>query len=64
MRLQEFWARMREHFGDLRAESIARDHVFTTLGGRSAVAAIDGGVPVRTVWLTVCEEYDVPASVR
>jgi hypothetical protein len=55
---------MREHFGDLRAESIARDHVFTTLGGRSAVAAIDGGVPVRTVWLTVCEEYDVPASVR
>lgn len=55
---------MREHFGDLRAESIAHDHVFTTLGGRSAVGAIDAGVPVRTVWLTVCEEYDVPASVR
>lgn len=55
---------MREHFGDLRAESISRDHHFAALGGRSAVGAIDAGVPVRTVWLAVCEEFDVPAKVR
>ncbi len=55
---------MREQFGDLRAESISRDHVFSTLGGRSAVAAIDGGVPVRTVWLAICAEFDVPAAAR
>ncbi|KQS69808.1 DUF3046 domain-containing protein [Modestobacter sp. Leaf380] len=64
MRLQEFWTRMREQFGDLRAESISRDHHFAELGGRSAVGAIDAGVQVRTVWLAVCEEFDVPARVR
>jgi hypothetical protein len=43
---------------------VARDHVFGTLGGRSAVEAIDAGLPVRRVWLAVCEEYDVPAKDR
>jgi hypothetical protein len=64
VRLQEFWNRMREQFGSMRAESVARDHVFSSLGGRTAVAAIDAGEPVRKVWLAVCEEFDVPAKVR
>jgi hypothetical protein len=64
VRLQEFWSRMRDHFGPMRAESVARDHVFAPLGGRSAVEAIDAGVPVRRVWLTICEEYDVPPKER
>ena len=55
---------MREQFGSMRAESVARDHVFSTLGGRSAVEAIDRGVPVRTVWLAICEEFDVPRRSR
>ena len=55
---------MREQFGSMRAESVARDHVFSSLGGRSAVAAIDAGEPVRKVWLAVCEEFDVPLKVR
>ena len=55
---------MREQFGSMRAESVARDHVFSVLGGRSAVDAIDGGVPVRTVWLAICEEFDVPRKNR
>ena len=55
---------MREQFGPMRAESVARDHVFAPLGGRSAVEAIDSGVPVRTVWLAICEEYDVPPTDR
>ncbi|MGY1603844.1 DUF3046 domain-containing protein [Geodermatophilus sp. SYSU D00815] len=64
MRLQEFWSRLRDHFGTMRAESVARDHVFSSLGGRSAVDAIDAGVPVRRVWLAICEEFEVPPKLR
>ncbi|MCV2488407.1 DUF3046 domain-containing protein [Geodermatophilus sp. YIM 151500] len=64
MRLQEFWSRMSGAFGSVRAESVARDHVFAVLGGRTAVEAIEAGLPVRRVWLAVCEEYDVPAKER
>ena len=55
---------MRAPFGSARAESLARDHVFAALGGRSAVDAIDAGTPVRTVWLAVCEDFDVPRKDR
>ena len=64
VRLQDFWARLREQFGPMRAESVARDHVFSALGGRSAVEAIDAGLPVRRVWLAICEEFDVPHKER
>ena len=64
VRLQDFWARLREQFGSMRAESVARDHVFSSLGGRSAVEAIDAGLPVRRVWLAICEEFDVPPRER
>jgi Protein of unknown function (DUF3046) len=64
VRLQEFWSRMHEQFGSMRAESVARDHHFSSLGGRSAVDAIDAGLPVRRVWLAICEEYDVPKKDR
>ena len=48
----------------MRGESVARDHVFSSLGGRSAVEAIDAGLPVRRVWLAICEEFDVPSKDR
>ena len=64
MRLQEFWSRMRTHFGSMRAESVARDHVFAELGGRTAVEAIEAGVPVRAVWTAICTEYEVPPKER
>jgi hypothetical protein len=64
VRLQEFWSRMRDLFGSMRAESVARDHIFSVLGGRTAVDAIDAGLPVRKVWLAVCEEFDVPRKDR
>ena len=51
-------------FGSMRAQSVARDHVFSTLGGRSAVDAIEAGVPVRRVCLASFEEYDVPPKER
>ncbi|SFT65452.1 Protein of unknown function [Geodermatophilus amargosae] len=64
VRLQEFWSRLEAQFGSMRAQSVARDHVFAVLGGRSAVEAIDAGVPVRRVWLAICEEYEVPPKDR
>ena len=64
MRLQEFWSRLDTQFGPMRAQSVARDHVFSVLGGRSAVDAIDAGLAVRKVWLAICEEYEVPAKDR
>jgi DUF3046 family protein len=64
VRLQEFWTRLADHFGSMRAETVARDHVFSSLGGRSAVDAIDAGLPVRRVWLAICEEYEVPPKLR
>ena len=64
MRLQEFWSRLDRQFGPMRAHSVARDHVFAVLGGRTAVDAIDAGLPVRKVWQAICEEYDVPPKER
>ena len=48
----------------MRAHSVARDHVFSVLGGRTAIDAIDAGLPVRKVWLAICEEYEVPVKER
>ena len=48
----------------MRARSLTRDHVFAALDGRTAVDAIDAGVPVRKVWLAICEAYDVPPKDR
>jgi Protein of unknown function (DUF3046) len=64
VRLQDFWSRMHGQFGSVRAETVARDHSFGSLGGRSAVEAIDAGLPVRQVWLAVCDEFDVPRKER
>ena len=64
VRLQEFWSRLDRRFGAMRAQSVTRDHVFAVLGGRTAVEAIEAGVPVRRVWLAICEEYDVPPKER
>ncbi|SFE59960.1 DUF3046 domain-containing protein [Blastococcus tunisiensis] len=64
MRLQEFWSRLEGQFGSMRAQSMARDHVFAELGGRSAVDAIDAGISVRKVWLAICEAYEVPPKGR
>jgi hypothetical protein len=48
----------------MRAQNLVRDHVFATLGERSALDAIEAGLPVRRVWLAICEEYDVPQKER
>jgi hypothetical protein len=64
VRLQEFWSRMEQQFGSMRARTLASDHVFSTLGGLTAVDAIEAGVSIRRVWLEICEQYDVPPKDR
>ncbi len=48
----------------MRAQSVVRDHVFAALGGRTAADALEAGLPVRRVWLAICEEYEVPVKDR
>ena len=55
---------MTGHFGSMRAQSVARDHVFASLGGGTAIDAIEASVTVRKVWQAVCEEYDGPPRER
>ena len=64
VRLQDFWSRMESQFGSVRSQTVFRDHSFGQLGGRTAAEAIEAGVPVRTVWLEICKEYDVPPKER
>ena len=35
VRLTDFWARMRAQFGDVYAQSVAKDYVFDKLGDRT-----------------------------
>lgn len=64
MRLTDFWARMRRHFGETYADSVARDHVMRSLGDRTALQALDAGYEAKEVWRAVCEEFEVPARER
>jgi Protein of unknown function (DUF3046) len=64
VRLSEFWERMRAQFGDAYAASVAKDHVFAELGGRTAEQALADGQDAKTVWRAVCAEFDVPRNLR
>ncbi|WP_090477072.1 DUF3046 domain-containing protein [Nakamurella panacisegetis] len=64
MRLTEFRALMTAHFGTHRAASVAADHVFGSLGGRTADEALNAGENPKRVWRIVCETFDVPAELH
>ena len=64
MRLTEFWARMREQFGDVYAESLAKDYVLSNLGGRTVNKALADGEDPKVVWRAVCDTFNVPDSLR
>ncbi|NGO69603.1 DUF3046 domain-containing protein [Streptomyces boncukensis] len=64
MRLTVFWQRMAEHFGEAYADSFARDHVMSELGGRTVREALDSGWEARDVWRAVCAVMEVPADKR
>jgi hypothetical protein len=64
VRLTEFWDRMREQFGDVYAESVAKDYVLSNLGGRTVNEALADGEDAKVVWRAVCETFNVPGSLR
>jgi hypothetical protein len=64
VRLTEFWALMREQFGDVYAESLAKDYVLSNLGERTVNKALADGVDAKVVWRAVCETFNVPDSRR
>lgn len=64
VRLTEFWARMRQQFGDAYADSVAADQVLSDLGSRTVNQALADGVEVKRIWLAVCEAFRVPERQR
>jgi hypothetical protein len=64
MRLTEFWARMREHFGDGYADSVAKDFVLSGLGGRTVNKALSDGEDAKIVWRAVTDQFKVPDRLR
>ena len=64
MRLTDFWARMRTQFGDVYAQSVAKDYVFENLGGRTIERALADGVDAKVVWRAVADTFDVPQRLR
>jgi len=62
--LTEFWALMREQFGDVYAESLAKDYVLSNLGERTVNKALADGEDAKVVWRAVCETFNVPQSRR
>ena len=64
MRLTEFWARMREQFGDVYAESLAKDYVLSNLDGRTVNQALADGVDAKVVWRAVCDTFNISDSLR
>ncbi|MEV6848052.1 DUF3046 domain-containing protein [Actinoplanes sp. NPDC051411] len=66
MRLTDFWGRLGEVFGSSYARSIAADHSFAELGGRTIDEAIAQGVETITIWRAVVAAYPdrVPSRLR
>jgi Protein of unknown function (DUF3046) len=64
VRLTEFWNRMNAQFGDVYAQSLAKDFVFDKLGGRTVERALADGVDAKVVWRAVCDTFKVPDSLR
>jgi hypothetical protein len=64
VRQTEFWNLMRAQFGDVYAQSVAKDYVFGNLGGRTVERAPPDGVDAKVIWRTVCDAFNVPENMR
>jgi DUF3046 family protein len=64
VRLTDFWARLEEAFGSTYARSLAADHAFAELGGRTIDEAIAQGEETATVWRAVVAAYPDRVPVR
>jgi hypothetical protein len=64
MRLTDFWQRMADYFGEVYADSFARDNVMSELGGRTVHEALDDGWSPKDIWRGVCAAMDIPQDKR
>lgn len=64
VRLTEFWRRMNAQFGEVYAQSVAKDFVFDKLSGRTVERALADGVDAKVVWRAVCDTFKVPENLR
>jgi Protein of unknown function (DUF3046) len=55
---------MRAQFGEVYAQSVAKDYVFDKLGGRTIDRALAEGEDAKRVWRAVCETFNVPETLR
>lgn len=64
MRSSEFWTLVDDEFGRGYGRTLVRDHVLGALGQRTAEQALEAGDDARTVWLALCDEFEVPPERR
>lgn len=64
MRLTHFWTMAEHLFGPGLARTYAGQTVLPGVGHRTALEAIEDGVPVRDAWAALCDEMDVPDGLR
>lgn len=64
VRQTDFWQRMAASFGPAYADSLARDQVLATLGGRTIVEALAAGDDVKDVWRAVVATFEAPVRLR
>jgi Protein of unknown function (DUF3046) len=64
VRLTDFWERLEQAFGAAYARSVAADHAFAELGGRTINEAIAQGVETATIWRAVVAAYPDRVPVR
>ncbi|GAB3464120.1 DUF3046 domain-containing protein [Actinophytocola sediminis] len=64
MRITVFRKMMAEEFGEIRADTMARDHVFGSLGNQTVDQAIEAGVSAKEIWRAVCDAFEVPPERR
>ena len=55
---------MRGQFGDAYAESVAKDYVLSSLGGRTVNKALADGEDAKVVWRAVCDTFNIPDTLR
>lgn len=64
MRITVFRNLMAREFGEVRADTLARDHVFSSLGGRTVDQALEAGLQPKEIWRVVCDAFEVPPDRR
>ncbi len=55
---------MRAQFGDVYAESVAKDQAIAGLGSRTVNEALADGIDAKIVWRAVCDAFSIPESRR